>query len=439
VDAPLTASRGGIALAAVSALAAVIAVAGCGSGYSNPAAGLAGGGLVARATPADCPEAVLEAFGDIAVRVYREGVSSERTVVARRMIGRSNALRKAVERGDAPAARSAAERLIATGHLTNLIVSRTGSAAARPGSVSATASRVLVDVGAPGAVAPVHGTLTGASGAPIGSFITSVWSDSGIRAETNGIAEGVTALRERGRSVGGSFALPSGELPAQGTLVSGGISYQYTSFPAEAYPSGSLRVFVLKPLSSIATLCGATNQDTVFNTLQRVARRIYTAEAGRRTLAQIRRVERNGALLSAVARRSPAASRAAIKRLLNQHIVRLRVSAGGRLLADVGGPFVLAPVHGSLRLGGRTIGSFVLSIQDDEGYLRLAKRLAGLDVLMYMGPRLVKNSLGPSPGPVPSAGYYHYRGRTFRVFSFNATAFPSGPLRIVVLAPIAEA
>jgi hypothetical protein len=122
--------------------------------------------------------------------------------------------------------------------------------------------------------------------------------------------------------------------------------------------------------------------------------------------------------------------------LLTQHIVRLRVSAGGRLLSDVGGPYVLAPVNATLRLGGRTIGSFVLSIQDDEGYLRLTKRLAGLDVLMYMGSKLVKNSLGPMPGTVPASGTYHYRGHTFRVFTLHAKAFPSGPLRIVVLIPI---
>jgi hypothetical protein len=57
----------------------------------------------------------------------------------------------------------------------------------------------------------------------------------------------------------------------------------------------------------------------------------------------------------------------------------------------------------------------VLSIQDDEGYLRLAKRLAGLDVLMYMGPRLVKNSLGPASTGVPAEGTYRYRGRVSRI------------------------
>jgi len=62
-------------------------------------------------------------------------------------------------------------------------------------------------------------------------------------------------------------------------------------------------------------------------------------------------------------------------------------------------------------------------------------------VLMYMNPSsahptLVKNSLGPSPGAVPSSGSYRYRGRTYRAFTLHAEAFPSGPLRIVVLIPI---
>ena len=97
---------------------------------------------------------------------------------------------------------------------------------------------------------------------------------------------------------------------------------------------------------------------------------------------------------------------------------------------------MLAPVTAPLRLGGRTIGSFVMSIQDDEGYKRLANRLAGLDVLMYMGARLVKSTLGPSPGTIPTSGPLSYRGKSFRAYTFNAKAFPSGPLRITVLIPI---
>jgi hypothetical protein len=147
-------------------------------------------------------------------------------------------------------------------------------------------------------------------------------------------------------------------------------------------------------------------------------------------------VQSDPALLRAVAARDPQATRVAIGNLLTEHIVRLRVNVGGRLLQDVGGPYVLAPVPGVLRAGGRTIGTFVLSIQDDEGYLRLVRRLGGMYVLMYMGNTLVKNSLGPAPGSVPASGPYTYRGRSFRVFTLDATAFPSGPLRVRVLVPI---
>jgi hypothetical protein len=192
------------------------------------------------------------------------------------------------------------------------------------------------------------------------------------------------------------------------------------------------------------SLCGATQEDTVVNTLSRIAHLIYTAEGGPRTVAQVRRVQQDQLLLRAVAARDAPAAKAAIEALLTEHIVRLRVFAGAGLLSDVGGPFVLAPVGAPLKLDGRTIGRLVLSIQDDEGYLRLTKRLAGLRVLMYMAParagggraQLVKNSLGPSPGSVPASGSYQYRGQRFRVFTVNARAFPSGPLTIRVLVPL---
>ncbi len=195
-------------------------------------------------------------------------------------------------------------------------------------------------------------------------------------------------------------------------------------------------MFLLKPLTQTSALCGPSSEATLVNTLSTVAHLIYAGEAGRRTLPQVRRVQRDAALLSAVARRDAAAARLAIIALLNQHIVRLRVNAGTQFLSDVGGPYVLAPVGAPLRLHGHPIGSFVLSIQDDEGYLRLTRRLAGLRVLMYMGSALVKNSLGPNPGTVPADGSYTYRGATFRVFTVNAEAFPAGPLTIRVLVPI---
>ena len=140
-------------------------------------------------------------------------------------------------------------------------------------------------------------------------------------------------------------------------------------------------------------------------------------------------------LLTAVAARDPAAARRAIDTLLRKHVVRLRVSSRGALIADVGGPYVLAPVHAPLRKDGQGIGELELSIQDDEGYKRLADRLLGVRVVMIAGGHVVKNSLGPLAEAVPASGPFTYRGRDFTVFTITAEAFPSGPLTIRVLVP----
>ncbi|HEV3319916.1 MAG TPA: hypothetical protein VG053_09365 [Solirubrobacteraceae bacterium] len=424
VGKPSTASRVAIVCAILAALA------GCGSSVRGGLSTRASADSAALGVPDTCATAVLGALGSVAMHVYHEGLSSERTGSALSFITRSIPLREAVEHDDSQAARAAAQALIATGHMTNLRVLRGGGGAGGGG-------QVLADVGAPNALAPLRGPILGSGGRPIGTFVASVWADSGLIAETNGIAEGSTALRQNGQSIAGSFALGPGALPPRGTLTVRGTAYAYTSFPAGAYPTGRpLRVYLLKSIPSIAPLCGHTPTDTVVNAIGRVARLIYAGEVGARARAQAYRVQHNQPLLQAVAAHDPAATRLAIEGLLNEHIVRLRVSAGGRLLSDVGGPYVLGPVHAPLRLNGRRIGSVVLSIQDDEGYKRLAQRLAGLDVLMYMGSRLVKNSLGPAPGTVPAGGSYRYRGRTFRVYTLHVEAFPSGPLRIAVLIPI---
>jgi hypothetical protein len=410
----LTAARAAARVAVALALAAVLAGCGASSQRAN-----------AEGPAKSCPATVLDTLSRVLARVYREGIFSERTASARHMIGASLPLRRAVEESNPTATAAAARELIATGHMTNLRVVR--------------GNRTLADLGGP-ALTPLHGVILDARHKPIAGYVTSVWSDAGFLAEGDGIAEGLVALRAGERSVGGSLALPTGALAHEGTLALQGVPYQYTSFAGEAYPAGALSIYLLKPVSSTTALCGSSGQDTTVNTLSRVAHLIYAAEGGRRTRTQVKRVQHDPALLQAVARKDRAATHAASEALLHQHLVRLRVNAAdGALLDDNGGPFVLAPVRASLRLGTRRVGSVVVSIQDDEGYKRLVDRLVGLKVLMYMDaahPRLVKNSLGPNPGNVPASGSYTYRGRPYRVFTVDATAFPSGRLTIRVLVPI---
>ena len=406
-------------------LALAMLAAGCGSQQKG-----ADGARLAAATAAGCPATVLSTLGSVLGRVYREGVASERTRSARKLIERSLTLRAAVEADDPAATRAAARALLATGHMSSLVVR--------------SSSHTLAATGAP-ALAPLNGTLKNAAGRTIGSYVTSVWSDRGFLSEGDGLAQASLLVRRGRHTLAGSLAL--GPLPAaaQGTVSGGGTSYRYTSLPVTEYPGGGpLTVYVLKTARSIDPLCGSGSEETLVKTLSSVARGLYTTEGGRQAQIQVRRVQRDASLLRAVAAGDRAGTRRAIAGLLNHHIVRLRVSGRHGLLADVGGPYVLQPVSAPLRLGGRRIGTLVLSIQDDEGYLRLARRLAGLSVLMYMdGGRLVKNSLGAGapgapggPRSVPASGRWVVGGRTFRVYTINGRAFPAGPLTIRVLIPI---
>jgi hypothetical protein len=125
----------------------------------------------------------------------------------------------------------------------------------------------------------------------------------------------------------------------------------------------------------------------------------------------------------AVARDDPAELRARIVhffRIPALHVVRIRaVTASGRLVNDVGGPFVLAPASAPVRLRGRRVGTVTLSVQDDAGYIKLMERFTGAAVALRAGDTVV-------PGSAAIAARLR--------LGFEVSRFPSGPLE-VTLAP----
>ena len=283
------------------------------------------------------------------------------------------------------------------------------------------------------------GTLTGAAGTPIATYLASVWADSGFVAETKGIAEGCIALRAGGRSLAGSFPLPPRRAPCgriadraprrlplhlvPGRRLSRRASCGHTCCAPTASTAAAVRAHPAKTLSSTRSAASP------------IASTPARAVAARSV--EVRRVQRDPALLRAVAAREPVATRRAVESLLNQHIVRLRVSAGGQLLSDVGGPYVLAPVRAPL--APRRAHDRRLRALDPgrRGLWRLTKRLAGPRRAHVHGPgHWSRTASARTPGGCPPSGTYHYRGRTFRVYTLNAESFPSGPLKIDVLIPI---
>jgi hypothetical protein len=193
-----------------------------------------------------------------------------------------------------------------------------------------------------------------------------------------------------------------------------------------------------------APRCGRAAPETLAQTVGWVAKQIYYGEvSSSRTEADRRQVESNAPLLRAVAGDHQAATRAAVTQLVysHTHIVRLRVIRGSKVLADVGGPYVLAPLGGTLRLHGRVVGHYLLSVQDDLGYVKIETHFIGAPLVMRIGAKAVPvdGLLAPGPAAIPEHGPVSYRHVTYQAYSFDASAFPTGPLRISVLVPLPAA
>jgi hypothetical protein len=190
--------------------------------------------------------------------------------------------------------------------------------------------------------------------------------------------------------------------------------------------------------SAAKVSCGRAAPEVLARAAGLVATRIYAAElASSETHSDQHEVESYAPLLTAVLSGETAAVKAAVTSLVysGTHIVRLRVTKGSTLLADVGGPYIIAPISGSLRLRGRTIGHYVLSVQDDLGYVKLETRFIGAPLVMRAGSHgiPVEGLVSPGPASIPEHGPVDYRHVSYQAFSFSARAFPDGPLRISLL------
>lgn len=185
--------------------------------------------------------------------------------------------------------------------------------------------------------------------------------------------------------------------------------------------------------------CGAATAQTIAAVDARVAHRIYRGEtAGREVHEDLARIAGAAGLIGAVRSDSPIAARAAVHALVyapHWHIVRLRAIRHGRVLADVGGPYIIAPVTGTLREHGTKVGSFVTSVQDDVGYVKLVTRFVGVPIDLYREGRPLMGTLSPAPR-LPSDGtLLEADGKSYLVRVQRANAFPNGTLSVALLVP----
>jgi hypothetical protein len=367
-------------------------------------------------------------LGEVGKRIYRQAAAGRTVSEALSRVKRSSALASAVSAGDAGATRSALASLLAN-QIARIDVVKGG--------------HVFAGAGTGPAIAPVRGALAG-TGA---SFLLSTQAASSylnVLKQVTGaeilLLAGPTSPSAGARRLGGTIAGPQpARIPTRGTLEYKKKKYATFSLQGSAYPSGSLRIVMLVPRSAVR--CGDSAAQTRVATLGHVGELIYEEEAASPYVrATLRHIEADSGFQRAVATRDAAATRAAIVGFFGAHIhvVRVRVTVPGpsgaqRFFYDLGGPYVLAPVHGTLHSAGKLVGRFSFAIQDDAGYMKLAHRFTGAEVLMRTGSKQVMGTLDPGPGSVPNRGTVSYGGHDYDAYSFTGVAFPSGPLRISLL------
>jgi hypothetical protein len=186
--------------------------------------------------------------------------------------------------------------------------------------------------------------------------------------------------------------------------------------------------------------CGPATAATIAAVDRMVATNIYRSElAGSETQTDLHHVTTAPDLLSAVAADDRVATAKAVERIVYHgywHIVRLRaLDAAGRVLADFGGPYVIAPVTGVLRSGTRVIGSFVMSVQDDAGYTKLERHALGYPIGIYVAGRLVVELGARFPAAAPPAAGVKLDGVQYGTVALTLSAFPSGTLSAVIALP----
>jgi len=192
--------------------------------------------------------------------------------------------------------------------------------------------------------------------------------------------------------------------------------------------------------SGAATLVCAVPTQTVAAVDGGVLHMIYANELhSYEVQVDLGHVEAAAGLVQAAAHGDRAAAQAAANAIFHHrvwHVSHLRVSdARGGLIADAGVPNAIAPVPGTLRLAGRTVGSFLMSVQDAPGIMKLETNILGNAIGVYTrGALLMANRGGLPPSP-PTAATVSLGGSSYEVVPQAIEAFPSGTVTLVMLVP----
>lgn len=191
--------------------------------------------------------------------------------------------------------------------------------------------------------------------------------------------------------------------------------------------------------------CSAASTQTVADVYDKVARRIYEGEIhSNEVRVDAAHITSSQELLGALASSDAQTVHRAVYSIVytpHWHIVRLRVTQNGHVLADVGGPYIIAPISGPLAVNGRKVGTYTMSVQDDVGYVKLVSRFIGVPIDLYGTPRppgsFLMGTLKPAPATVGDGTVVNVGGGTYLTRVLDTRAFPEGKLKVALFVPTA--
>jgi hypothetical protein len=185
-----------------------------------------------------------------------------------------------------------------------------------------------------------------------------------------------------------------------------------------------------------ASSCRAVSASRASRAFDAARARYLTEARGAVIHADLRRLARDGILLSALAKRNLRAALAEASRQLVRHVVRIRVLQGSRVLIDANShSFDVAGSGIELRAAdGRNLGRLEITVQDVIGFIKLVHKLDAADVVVRGAYGEMRSSLPAAANlPLPSSGCARVGSRRYAVRSFQERSFSGEPLTIWLL------
>jgi hypothetical protein len=177
-------------------------------------------------------QARADTLGLVAQRIYSAEHTGSKAALLRGYVEHASAFREAVLAGNARATRKAIVGFFASHlHVVRVRVIRDG--------------KLLIDVGGPHVLGPIHGVIRNAAGKVAARFSMGIQDDKGFTILAHTFTGARVLMREGANQVEGDLRPGPTAVPNRGTVSYRGVRYQVYSFPAEAFPSGPLRISLL--------------------------------------------------------------------------------------------------------------------------------------------------------------------------------------------------